>query len=148
MRGKRLAVAVLAALLAVAAPAVAASFTTGHYAGKTKQKKKISLDADSANSQINNLKFAEKGKCSDGGTSKGHQGPFNAVTVNPDGTFSVKGQSATGATKLKLNGTISGTKAHGKFKVTSRFTKNGTPNPDGSIKCSTGKVKWSVKLKT
>src|SRR2546421_7788664 len=139
MRGKRLPVAVLAAMLAVAAPAVAASFQTGHYAGKTKQDKTISFGADAANSEIHNLKFAEKGACSDGGTSKGNQGPFNGVTVAADGTFSVQGKSASGATKLKLTGTIAGSKAHGNFKVTSRFTKSGKPSPSGSIKCSTGK---------
>ena len=46
------------------------------------------------------------------------------------------------------NGTIAGSKAHGSFKVTSRFTKNGAPSKDGSVHCTTGKVKWSAKLKS
>ena len=145
--------ALLAFVLAFAAPAVAAAFTTGNYKGKTaqtyrkhhhKKHRKISVHADSTAGQVSNLKFFTQGKCSDGGRSSGKQGPFT-TNVDQNGHFSVRGTSPSGATHLKLNGTLSGNKANGTVKVVSHFNKNNQPDPNGKIRCSSGKVKWSAK---
>jgi hypothetical protein len=146
-------IAILVALaLVFAAPALAATFTTGKYKGKTEQTKsngqhrKISFHADSAASQITNLKFFETGKCSDGGTSSGDQKGLHA-DVDTAGKFAIDAQSPKGATKVKVRGTISGTKASGTFWVKSRFNKDtNKADPHGSIKCSSGTVSWSAKL--
>lgn len=135
------------AVLALAAPAVAADFQTGGYKGKTKQKKTIRFKADMAAGEIKGLKFGERGKCNNGDKSKGTQGPLS-TDVDDSGKFHIDATSPSGSTRLVLNGTISGSKAHGKFTVKSRFDSSGAPNPNGSVKCSTGKVKWSAKLNT
>ena len=147
----RIAIAIaLVVALAAAVPAIAATFTTGKYKGTTGQKnprhqfRKITFHADSTASEITNLKFVNTGTCSDGGASSGDQGPINMI-VAADGSFKFDGSSASGATKLHLVGTIAGTKASGSFKVTSRFKKDGTPSPTGSVRCSSGTVKWSAK---
>jgi hypothetical protein len=138
-------------VLALAGPAYAlTSFTTGKYAGKTAQTKsngkhrKISFHADFDASQVTNLKFVETGKCNDGGHSSGSQKGLHA-DVDANGNFKIVAKSSSGATKLKLNGSLSGTKASGTFSIKSRFNKSNNPDPNGSIKCSTGTVKWSAK---
>ncbi|MEA2389084.1 MAG: hypothetical protein QOG41_1857 [Thermoleophilaceae bacterium] len=146
---------VVAIVLALAAPAIAASFATGKYSGTTAQvnkrtgkHRKISFHADSTAAQITNLKFVETGKCSDGGRSSGTQKGLHA-DVDANGDFQISAKSTSGATKLKLSGHIGGSKAKGTFSVKSRFNKDtNNPDPDGSIKCSTGTVKWSAKLQS
>jgi hypothetical protein len=142
--------------LAVAAPALASTFTTGKYEGKTSQKnkntgkfRKISFHADSTAGQISNIKFVSTGTCNDGSRSQGSQGKNgNTLFADVDGNghFSLTAPSKSGATKLKMSGTISGNQASGTFTVKSRFNKNtGNADPDGSIKCTTGTVHWSAK---
>ncbi|MEA2397914.1 MAG: hypothetical protein QOK25_1470 [Thermoleophilaceae bacterium] len=145
MRGRRRLAAVVAAMLVLAAPAAAATFSSGSYGGKTAQGKRISFKANFANTDVTKLKFSETGKCNNGDKSKGNQGPLNA-TVSSKGKFHITGKSPSGATKLSLNGVISGTKAHGSFTLVTRFTKAGKASASGSVKCATGKVKWSAKL--
>jgi hypothetical protein len=144
MRGRRRFAAVTAALLALAAPALAANFKSGSYGGKTKQGKRISFKASLDNAEITKMKFSERGTCNNGDKSKGTQGPLTA-TVNDNGKFHIKGTSTSGATKLSLNGTISGGKAHGSFTIKSTFNSAGKADPNGSVKCTTGKVKWHAK---
>jgi hypothetical protein len=142
--------------LALAAPAIAATFTTGKYAGKTSQinkrtgkHRKITFHADSAAGQISNIKFVSTGKCSDGSRSIGSQGKNGNklfADVDSNGDFSLFAPSKTGATKLKLKGHIEGNQASGTFSVKSRFDKDtGNPDPDGTVKCSSGTVEWSAK---
>ena len=145
MRGRCRLAAVVAALLAFAAPALASSFTSGGYGGKTKQGKRITFKADSSTLEVSNIKFSETGTCKNGDKSKGKQGPLSSTVSSTSGKFHISGTSTSGATKLTLNGTISGTKAHGSFTIRSRFNKSGKADPKGSVKCTTGKVKWNAK---
>ena len=144
MRGRRRLAAIVAALLVLAAPALAATFTPGKYGGKTKQGKKISFKANAETNEITSLKFKERGKCNNGDRSRGAQGPLS-TDIADSGKFHITGTSTSGATKLTFNGKISGSKAHGSFTVKSRFNSAGNPDPNGSVKCTTGKVKWSAK---
>ena len=144
MRGRRRFAAVTAVLLAIAAPALAANFTSGGYGGKTKQGKRISFKASLDNGELTKMKFSERGTCNNGDKSKGTQGPLSAA-VNDSGKFHISGTSSSGGTKLTLNGKISGSKAHGSFTIRSRFNSAGKADPNGSVKCTTGKVKWNAK---
>jgi hypothetical protein len=151
----RLALAAVAAL-ATAAPALAATtYSTGRYEGTTGQvnkntgkHRKISLHADQAAGQVSNIKFVTTGKCNDGSHSTGSQGTNgNHLFADVDGSghFSLIAFSKTHATKLTMSGALAGTKASGTFKITSRFDDSGTPDPNGSIKCTSGTVHWSAK---
>ena len=139
--------------LALAAPAFAANFQSGKYRGTTSQKnsntgkhRSISFHADFDSLQITNLKFVETGKCSDGGKSSGTQKGLHA-DVDQNGDFTITAKSTSGATHLKLDGHIAGHKANGTFNVKSRFNKNtNQPDKHGSIRCSTGTVKWHASL--
>jgi hypothetical protein len=146
-------VAVLA--LALAVPAYAAvTYQTGRYEGHTSQKnskgkhRKISFHADFDAGEITNIKFVSTGTCTDGGDSHGSQGGKNSnLFANPDsnGDFKFTTYSKDKSTKLHMEGHIAGTKANGNFTVTSRYDKQGNSDKDGSVKCTSGKVKWTAR---
>jgi hypothetical protein len=141
--------------LAMAAPALASTFTTGDYVGTTSQKngegrfRKIKLHADATAGQLSKIVFFSTGKCNDGSHSHGWQGKGENklfADVDENGHFSLFAPSKSGATKLTMSGTIVGNKASGTFTIKSRFNKNtNKSDPNGSVKCSSGKVKWSAK---
>jgi hypothetical protein len=139
--------------LAVSAPALAASFTGGKYTGKTSQvnkntgkHRKISFRADAADRAVRNLKFVATGKCSDGGHSSSTQKGLRTGDVNSDGEFKIRAQRNGGAVRVKVDGELDGTAAHGTLSVKSRFSAStGQPDPYGTVTCTTGKVDWSAK---
>jgi hypothetical protein len=146
----------LLAGLALAVPAIAATYSTGKYTGTTSQRnqnthkfRKITLHADSTAGRVSNIKFVSRGKCNDNTHSEGSQGKGDNklfADVDDNGHFSLFAPSKTGATKLTMDGDLSGDQASGTFTVKSRFDKNSKPDPHGSIKCTTGTVHWSAKL--
>src|SRR3712207_871992 len=142
-------------VLALAVPAYAAvTYQSGKYVGKTAQRngdgerRKISFRADYGAGELRNIKFVSTGKCSDGGKSSGTQGgKGSSLYANPNnnGDFKFTVFSKNKATKLTFKGHIQGTKANGEFKVTSRYDAQGNSDPDGSVKCTSGWVKWNAK---
>ena len=151
----RLAAPALVAL-AVAAPAVAATFQSGSYEGTTSQinkqtgkHRKITFKADAVNGEVTKIKFYAKGTCTDGGTSgRLHGTPPERLFADVDDTghFNMVAKSPSGATTVRVQGDLAGSKASGTLSVKSRFnSKTNEPDPNGSIRCSTGKVTWSAK---
>ena len=142
-------------VLALAVPAYAAvTYQSGRYEGHTSQKnsegkkRKISFHADFDAGQLSNIKFVSTGTCTDGGDSHGTQGGKGSrLFAHPDGNgdFKFTAFSKNKATKLTMRGHIEGTKASGTFKVTSRYDKQGNSDPDGSVTCTSHRVKWSAK---
>ena len=142
-------------VLALAVPAYAAvTYQSGKYVGKTAQRnsdgdrRKISFRADHDAGELRNIKFVSTGKCTDGGVSHGTQGGKGSnlyANPNGEGDFKFTVFSKNKATKLTMKGHIEGTKAHGQFKVTSHYDAEGNSDPDGSVKCTSGWVKWNAK---
>ena len=154
-RISRLAVPALVAL-AAAAPAVAATFASGRYEGTTAQinkqtgkHRKFTFNADAVNSEVTGIRFYATGKCSDGGKSYGLQGKApNRLfgDVDDTGHFDVKAKSSSGGTTVRVVGDLAGTRGEGFLRVRSRFnSKTNESDPNGSIRCDTGKVHWSAK---
>lgn len=151
---------VLAAVLvlALAVPAYAAvTYQSGKYVGKTSQRnsdgdrRKITFTADYDAGRLRSIKFVSTGTCTDGGDSHGSQGGKGShlfATPNDNGDFNFTVSSTNKATKLTFKGHIAGTKANGQFKVTSRYDKQGNSDPDGSVKCTSGWVKWNARKQT
>jgi hypothetical protein len=144
------------AALAAAAPAIAATYESGKYEGHTAQVNKRTgkhrtfvLHADAVNSEVTGIKFYATGTCSDGGKSYGQQGtkPNRLFgDVDDQGHFDFTAHSTSGGTKVRVVGDLAGNKAAGWFRVTSRFnSKTNESDPNGSIRCTTGKVHWSAK---
>ena len=155
-RISRLAAPALVALVA-AAPAVAATFESGDYAGHTSQinkrtgkHRKFTFHADAVNNEVNKIVFYATGKCSDGGKSYGQQGKSpNRLfgDVDETGHFDVKAKSPSGGTTVRVVGDLAGSRATGWLRVKSRFNaQTNESDPNGSIRCDTGKVTWSAKV--
>jgi hypothetical protein len=146
----RLASALALVLALAAAPAIAATFTTGDYKGTTSQKdaaghkRKLSFHADATNFKLTKLAFKETGLCNDGKTSFGSQHGLHA-SIGPKGKFSIDAHTASQATHITVSGTIAGTSASGHFKIITNFNQSGKPDPNGKSHCSTGTVNWSAK---
>jgi hypothetical protein len=146
-------VAVLVLALTVPALAATTTYQSGQYAGKTAQKnsdgnhRKISFRADFDAGELRNIKFVSTGTCTDGGDSHGTQGGKGSrLFANPNshGDWKFTTYSKDKSTKLTMTGHIAGTKANGTFKVTSHYDKQGNSDPNGSVKCTSGEVKWNA----
>jgi hypothetical protein len=144
------------AALAAAAPAIAATYESGKYEGHTAQvnkrtgeHRKFVLHADAVNSEVTGIKFYATGTCSDGGKSYGQQGtkPNRLFgDVDDTGHFDFTAHSTSGGTTVRVVGDLAGNKADGWCRVKSRFnSKTNESDPNGSIRCTTGKVHWSAK---
>jgi hypothetical protein len=154
MKTIRRLVLVAVLVLAIAVPAYAAvTYQSGHYEGRTAQrnsegeKRKISFNANYDEGVLRRIKFVSTGKCTDGGRSSGTQGGKGSnLYAEPDnnGDFKFTVQSKNKATTLKMRGHIQGRKANGEFKVTSRYDSQGNSDPAGSVKCTSGWVKWNA----
>lgn len=142
-------------VLALAVPAYAAvTWQSGKYVGHTSQrnsegqKRKITFHADYDAGELNNIKFVSTGSCTDGGDSHGTQGGKGShlyAYPGAKGNFGFTSYSADKSTKLTMKGHIEGSKASGWFNVTSHYDKQGNSDPDGSVKCTTGRVNWNAK---
>jgi hypothetical protein len=145
-------------VLALAVPAYAAvTYQSGKYVGKTAQRnsdgdrRKISFHANYDAGELTNIKFVSTGTCTDGGDSHGTQGGKGSnlfAHPNGDGDFKFTVKSKNKATTLKMRGHIEGKKANGEFKVTSFYDSQGNSDPDGSVKCTSGWVKWNARKQT
>ena len=143
-----------ALVLALAVPALAVTtYSTGDWKGTTAQKngkgkhRKLTFYADSTTGEVTKLAFMEASKCSDGQTNQPRQQHDLHTTVDLNGNFVIKAKSKSGATALTLKGTISGNAASGTFVLKGRYNSHtNRPDKNGSIKCSTGTVKWSASF--
>jgi hypothetical protein len=138
-----------ALVLALAAPAIAATYSSGDYKGTTAQrdsknhKRKLSFHADATQGKLTLLKFTETGLCNDGKTSHGSQHDLHA-SIGPKGKFHIDAHTPSGATHILVSGKLAGTSASGTFKITTNFDKNGKPDPNGKSHCTTDTVGWSA----
>jgi hypothetical protein len=143
---KRALVAAVLALFMLASVATAAVAPAGTYTGKTKQKRKISLDVD-ANAKVTKLDVNWRAKCKKpkkfwtGGTS------FTNVPGNTD-AFAKKGNYTShtssgfdGIIHVQLAGKfVTSSKAQGTFKAHVKVSKNGKKVD----RCNVS-TKWTAK---
>jgi hypothetical protein len=133
--------AVLLVSAATAWGATATGFATGKYRGKSDQGLKVSFRA--GKQQVTGFAFKETGTCSNGQKSNGTQGPFT-MTIDAKGRFSASGASPSGATRSRIIGKLSGKQASGTFRIDTRFDASGNPDPNGTVRCTSGKVHWTA----
>lgn len=147
----RIALPLVVALVAAAPAFAAVTYQSGKYVGHTAQRnhegkhRKFQFRADYEGSEVRSMKFVESTHCSDGFNSVGTQRGLRGA-VDENGDFTIKAVSDTHATHITVKGHIEGHKAHGTLNARSRFNKDNQPDPNGSIKCHSGDVKWWAKL--
>jgi opacity protein-like surface antigen len=138
----------VAALLASAVVADAApNIDSGTYRGKTNKGDRITFKISKSKKLF---RFTHKGvrmKCSDGRdftiTDRLSSGK-KRLTVLDDGRFGFTVEY-TGGGYWKVRGKIKGNRATGTLRVKIRFNSNDEPDPDGSVRCSSGKLRFKAK---
>jgi hypothetical protein len=139
---------ILGLLLALAATSVAVA-APGRFKGKSKQGLAISLGPlHRDGTRI--VRYQAKMSCSDGTTFT--DGVISdQVTISRTGRFSDSWSDSRGAFSTSISGRIVGNKVSGRLRVQERFSDTPdasgfTPtDPKGSVRCDSGRVKWSAK---
>ena len=139
----------VAVLLASAAVAQGApNIDSGKYKGKTKKGNPITLRVSKSKKLYRFTHNRVKMKCSDGDTfrleklSSGNK----RLTILDDGKFGFKVEYDNGA-YWTVRGKIKGNKATGVLRMKIRFNSNDQPDPDGNIRCTSGKLRFTAKHK-
>ena len=144
--------AIMAALIAgaVATASVAeAAVTPGTYRGSIKGAGSIVLKVDSKRRLVKFVRTKITVKCSDGTEATNSKITTTGVApIKSDGTFVWKADAEDveqSGHNWRLAGTIKSPNGSGTLKETVRFNAAGEPDPNGSVTCSTGKLRWSAK---
>ena len=130
----------LAALLVVPASAGAAS-----YSGKTSQRGgKVAFNA--GREKVAKFRITASWRCSDGERFKNKATIRPAMRISRRGRFAGrhKNRNYPNAGAARLSGRVSGRRVRGAFSAILRFTGD-TPDPKGTVLCSTGKIRWSAR---
>ena len=138
---------ILGLLLALAATSVAVA-APGRLKGKSKQGLAVSLGTlHRDGTRI--IRYQAKMSCSDGTTFT--DGVISdQVTIRRSGRFSDSWSDSKGAFSTSISGHIVGNSVSGRLRVKERFSDTPdssgfTPtDPKGSVKCDSGRVKWSA----
>lgn len=155
MRLKRTAAIAVAIFAVLAAAAFAANWHTGTYKGKTRQqvyapnkhfrKGHIRFRVTAAG-KVKGLRFEVLVRCSDNSTTTWDVTRKSAIPVSQKGWFKLRTLTHGGTGRIRLAGRLKGKRAHGTLRRYDRENSQGQEDPNG-VKCHSGKVKWSTKLK-
>ena len=147
---RRAATAALVACLACGATIAEAAVKSGTYRGSIKGAGTITIKVDSQKRIVKFVRTKITAKCDDGSEATNPKiTTTGTAPIKSDGTFVWKADPedvAASGYSWRLAGTINSPKASGTLKETVRFAPGGEePDPNGSVRCSTGKLKWSAK---
>ncbi len=146
---RRGAITILAAGVVAGATVAEAAVTPGTYKGSIKGAGSITLKIDSKKRLVKFVRTKITVKCDDGTTATNSKITTTGVApIKSDGTFVWKADAedvAESGHDWRFAGTVKSPKASGTLKETVRFDAAGDPDPNGSVRCSTGKLKWSAK---
>lgn len=138
----------MAFLLLMTGVALAAQAPAGTYTGKTKQKKKVSIQVGDA-SKVLRLDINWRAKCKKpkkfwtGGTTFSNPGTTDSI-AGGGGSYTANAGSYTGLITPKLTGQFTtATKANGTFKAHVKVMKNGKKVDSCNVT-----TKWTAKAAT
>jgi hypothetical protein len=132
-------------LVAVSAGTALAKYESGTYAGKTRGQR-LAISFKATQSRLSRLSIKVKFTCSDGDrftTVLKDFGAQNIVSGRYDATY----QGSTKASTYRHRGTIVTRTATGSLRGTRRYNENDELDPNGTIVCRTGTVRYSIKKK-
>ena len=145
---KRIFIAAVAATCVTAGATVAeAAVTKGSYAGAFDRGGSVSLTVDENQQLIKVVRKKMKFKCSDGDsfTSKTNKA-VGEVDVS-SGSFTLKDQDTNEAETFTMKGKFSGSKVTGTYRHTATFNTKNQLTQNGTVSCTTGKLKFTAKRK-
>ncbi|MDQ3935076.1 MAG: hypothetical protein M3340_10670 [Actinomycetota bacterium] len=146
---RRGALIILVAIAVAGATVAEAAVTPGTYKGSVKSAGSITLKIDSKKRLVKFVRTNIKVKCDDGTSATNSKITTTGVApIKSDGTFVWKADAedvAESGHNWRLGGTVKSPNASGTLKETVRFNAAGEPDPNGSVSCTTGKLRWSAK---
>jgi hypothetical protein len=134
-----LALALLGATVALAA------YESGTYAGKTTGQK-LAISFKATQSRLSKLSLRVQFKCTDGEVFQTPLTDFEFQRI-VDGRYDATYRGSTKASTYRHRGTISGRTATGSFTGTRRYNTNDDLDPNGTIVCRTGLIRYAIKKK-
>ena len=132
-------------LVAVSAGTAWAKYESGTYAGKTKGQR-LAISFRATQSRLSRLSIKVKFTCSDGDRFTTVLKDFAAQNI-VSGRYDATYQGSTKASTYRHRGTIVTRTATGSFRGTRRYNENDELDPNGTIVCRTGTVRYSIKKK-
>jgi hypothetical protein len=131
------------ALVVVSAGTAWARYESGTYAGKTTGQR-LAVSFKATQSRLSRLSIRVKFKCDDGDTfvtTLRDFGPQSIVNGRYDATY----QGTTKASTYRHRGTIVARTATGSLRGTRRYNESDELDPNGTIVCRTGTVRYRIK---
>jgi hypothetical protein len=135
-------VAALTAVLVFSVVTFAMAFASGTYKGKTSQGRSITLKA--TQTKITDTKVTTKFKCTDGDRFT-TEVDLGSQSIKSDGRYGSAFVGNGGATRFTNKGRIVRRTATGTFTAVARYDAQNNLAPNGSIKCTSGTVRYSIK---
>ena len=132
-------------LVAVSAGSAWASYVSGTYAGRTTGQR-LAVSFKATQSRLSRLSIKVKFTCSDGDSFTTVLKDFAAQNI-VDGRYDATYQGSSKASTYRHRGTIVTRTATGSFRGTRRYNENDELDPNGTIVCRTGTVRYSIKKK-
>jgi opacity protein-like surface antigen len=140
----RLAIATLAIALLGAGVAQAA-FESGTYAGKTTGQR-LAVSFKATQSKLSKLSIKVKFTCSDGDSFSTVLKDFASQNI-AKGRYDASYQGTSKASSYRHKGTITTRTATGSLSGSRRYNENDELDPNGTVICRTGTVRYSIKKK-
>ena len=152
-RKRSLASLVAVALLAVSVAVAEAAVRPGTYRGKTDKGSPVAFKVTKKGDQgrrISRFRFSNvRLKCSDGTSGVTEKtigsGP-KKIRIGRRGRFGLVVRYTNGG-RWTADGRIKGRRAKGVLRLRGRFTSDGEQSPRGSIRCDSGKRKFTARIR-
>ena len=155
MRLKRAAATAAALLALTAGVALAASWETGDYKGRTEGKfkgadgklRKGKISFTVKKQSVAQIVYEIRTYCAATGAHTSFRVSHGgSLPLSPAGHFSGSAPSAGGTGRDRIAGTVSGSTATGTVRSYDREDRHGREDPNG-VKCDSGKVGWTAHRK-
>jgi len=130
-------------LVAVSAGSAWASYVSGTYAGRTTGQR-LAVSFKATQSRLSRLSIKVKFTCSDGDKFETVLRDFGAQNI-VNGRYDATYQGSSKASTYRHRGTIVTRTASGSLRGTRRYNENDVLDPNGTIVCRTGTVRYSIK---
>ena len=130
-------------LVAVSAETAWATYESGTYRGKTNSQR-LAVSFKATQSRLSRLSIKVKFTCDDGDTFVTVLKDFGAQNI-VNGRYDATYQGTTKASRYRHRGAILTRTATGSLTGVRRYNENDELDPNGTIVCRTGTVRYSIK---
>jgi hypothetical protein len=137
-------IAIIALVLVVVSAGTAwARYESGTYAGRTTGQR-LAVSFKATQSRLSRLSIRVKFTCDDGDTFVTTLRNFGAQNI-VNGRYDATYQGTTKASTYRHRGTIVTRTATGSLRGTRRYNESDELDPNGTIVCRTGTVRYRIK---